>query len=134
MDFATLNQAKIIYDSAAALAPNFYLVLEPDGDILKSATSAQMASLVLQLATSPNIFKLPDGRPLLVPFGPNAESPEYWQEVVTRLEHAGQKVAFVPDLVPRIGEARHMIDPDQGFRQCRCRLVGPDSRSIDSRY
>jgi hypothetical protein len=119
------DQAKIIYDSAAALAPNFYLVLEPDGDILKSATSAQMASLVLQLATSPNIFKLPDGRPLLVPFGPNAESPEYWQEVVMRLEHAGQKVAFVPDLVGFVGNYKRFasISPGMSFWGPRDRLT-----------
>src|SRR4051795_10232388 len=41
---------------------------------------------------------------------------------------------FCTILVPGIGEARHMSDPDQGFRQCRRRLVGPDSRYIDSRY
>jgi hypothetical protein len=99
------DQVKVIYDCAAAIAPDFRLVLEPDGDILKLAAPSQMASMLQKLASHPNIFRLPDGRVLLVPFGPNGESPEYWQDVVRRLEQGGERIAFIPDLVGLIGNS-----------------------------
>jgi hypothetical protein len=99
------DQVRVIYDCAAALAPDFRLVLEPDGDILKLASPSQMASMLMKLASYPNIFRLPDGRVLLLPFGPNGESPEYWHDVVRRLEDGGEKIAFIPDLVGLIGNA-----------------------------
>ncbi len=94
------DQARILCDAAAAVAPGFHIVPEPDGDILKQATPDQMAITIEGMAaTCPTAYRLPGGRLLVVPFAPNIQPIGYWEEVLQKLAAAGQNVAFIPDLL-----------------------------------
>jgi hypothetical protein len=93
------DQTYLLCQAAAAVAPGFRVVPEPDGDILKQASPDQMADTLKTMGDCPAAYHLPDGRLLVVPFAPNNEPVSYWQEVLTRLESKGVRVAFLPDLL-----------------------------------
>lgn len=93
------DQANLLCEAAAAIAPGFHIVPEPDGDILKQASPEQMANTLKAMADCPAAYHLPDGRLLVVPFAPNNQPVTHWQEVLTRLESEGIRVAFIPDLL-----------------------------------
>jgi hypothetical protein len=80
------DQANLLCQAAAAVAPGFHVVPEPDGDILKQASPEQMANASRAIDNCPAAYHLSDGRLLMVPFAPNSQPASYWQEVLTRLE------------------------------------------------
>jgi hypothetical protein len=93
------DQAHILCDAAAAIAPGFQIVPEPDGDILKQATPEQMVATINAIAACPTAYHLPDGRLLIVPFAPNNQPTAYWEDVLARLAAGGQKAALIPVLL-----------------------------------
>jgi hypothetical protein len=93
------DQANLLCQAAAAVAPGFHVVPEPDGDILKQASPEQMANASRAIDNCPAAYHLSDGRLLMVPFAPNSQPASYWQEVLTRLESEGIRVALIPDLL-----------------------------------
>jgi Glycosyl hydrolase family 71 len=94
-----IDQANLLCEVAAVVAPGFHIVPEPDGDILKQASPEQMATTLKAIGDCPAAYHLPDGRLLVVPFAPNNEPVTYWHEVLARLETEGTRVAFIPDLL-----------------------------------
>ncbi len=94
-----LSQAHVLRDTIAAVAPKFRLLIEPDTDILKAASPTDMAKIIVSFGQGSSSFRLADGRLLIVPFAPNAKPVAYWKETLQKVADAGEKVAFLPDLV-----------------------------------
>ena len=93
------DEAQILCLTAAATSPDFYIVLEPDADILKGTKPLQMADAIARLAQCPATYRLPDGRLLVIPFSAQTESVDYWKEVIAILQNRKIPIAFVPDLL-----------------------------------
>jgi hypothetical protein len=93
------SQVRILCRAAAAVAPGFGIVLEPDADILQHATPQQMADTIQRLAACPAVYRLPDRRILVAPFFTNKLSVDYWRDVLARLSQMGQSAALLSDLL-----------------------------------
>jgi hypothetical protein len=90
------NQARTICATAAALVPNFHIVLEIDSYVFREASVDDIVRASEELATCPAIYRLRDGRVLYVPFAANTHTPEFWREVKDKLAARGIAIAFVP--------------------------------------
>jgi hypothetical protein len=114
------NQARTICATAAALVPNFHIVLEIDSYVFREASVDDIVRASEELATCPAIYHLRDGRVLYVPFAADTHTPEFWREVKDKLAARGIAIAFVPLLQDCAPSARPAEIPSH-FRPDQCR-------------
>jgi hypothetical protein len=98
---ARLDQVRILCETAAAIAPGFRIALEPGTASLKQngTTATDLADELADLSRCPAVYRMDDGRLLVIPFAPDLKPVEYWTEVLDRLRKHGESVAFVPDFL-----------------------------------
>jgi hypothetical protein len=84
-----------LMDTAAAVAPDFHIVLMPDMASLKNRADHLEDALVV-LAKRPAAYHLADGRLLISPFDGQSPSPEYWEKLLTDLGNRGVPAAYLP--------------------------------------
>lgn len=95
------TRIKALMQAAAAVDPNFKLMLMPDSYSfsVKSTppTAAAVAQAIASVANDPTMFKLADGRLVVSVFDPEAQGAAYWQSFITTMKNTyGITVAFVP--------------------------------------
>jgi len=92
-------QLSLMLDTAAAVAPQFRIVPEPDANILKSASAADLESVLDRVWSHPASLHLPDGRLLVAPFAPDLEPAAFWQSLVGDMRARNEPIAFLPVLL-----------------------------------
>jgi hypothetical protein len=85
----------MLMDTAAAVAPDFPIVLMPDMSSLKNHTDKLEDALVL-LARRPAAYHLADGRLLISAFDGQSPSPQYWKQLLANLARRGVPAAYLP--------------------------------------
>ena len=85
----------MLMDTAAAVAPDFHIVLMPDMSSLKKQTDKLEDALVL-LAQCPAAYHLADGRLLISAFDGQSPSPQYWKQLLANLARRGVPAAYLP--------------------------------------
>lgn len=89
----TVNLVK----AAEEVDPGFKIVLMPDMNGLASVDSDTLAAALAELAGSPAVHRLADGRLVVSPFKAEARTPEWWSAWMGTMEREhGVRVAFVP--------------------------------------
>jgi hypothetical protein len=85
----------LMLQAAANVDSRFKIVAMPDMTVFKSNADA-VVEIVTAASRSPAAARLADGRLIVSPFDAGLESPTFWQGVLSRLNTAGIKTAFVP--------------------------------------
>ena len=81
--------------AAEQVDPGFKILLMPDMTILR--TPPPLAAGVAELAQSPSVFRLADGRLVISPFKAEDKSAGWWKSwIATMKSRYGIRVAFVP--------------------------------------
>ena len=97
--FSDSDAVHLLMQTADAVAPEFRIVVEPDGAALRHVPAANVAAAVASLARYPSAYRLSDGRLLITPFAPDIEGPQYWQAGLADLQSRGIRTAFIPVLL-----------------------------------
>ena len=71
----------VMLDTAAAVAPDFRIVAEPDMGILSASTIHGLETQLAQVWPHPASYHLGDGRLLITPFAAEKRTPAIWQQV-----------------------------------------------------
>jgi Glycosyl hydrolase family 71 len=97
--FNAWTQINMLMQTAAAVAPGFRIVIQPDSAALRAVPAPRMAEAIATLARYPSAYRLPDGRLLVAPFAPENMGPQYWRRVLSDLRQRGIRAAFIPILL-----------------------------------
>jgi hypothetical protein len=108
------SQLTLLVQAAHAVDPGFRIVLMPDMSSLHTSQSA-LASAIAQLAASPSVYRLGDGRLVLSPFEAEAQTPGWWSTVLADLGGHGIRVALVPLFLDFPANARAFAPISYGF-------------------
>ncbi|QMU80337.1 hypothetical protein GXW83_17005 [Streptacidiphilus sp. PB12-B1b] len=108
------SQLNLLVRAAAAVDPGFRIVLMPDMSSLHT-DPATLAAALAQLAASPSVYRLGDGRLVLSPFEAEAQSPGWWSTVLSDLGQRGDRVALVPLFLDFQAHARAFAPISYGF-------------------
>ena len=101
--------------AANAVDPNFKIMFKPDMFAGLSQNPDALYSALMQIKNSPALFRLPDGRIVVSPYGADAQPVSYWKKMLARWTAAGVRVAFVPcvqnwrDYAPQIAPIAYGI-------------------------
>ena len=98
-------QVNTLFDTAAAIVPDFRLAPEPDAGALKSITPDALVESLLELAASPAAYRLNDGRFLVSAFAPENYPASFWRSVVKRMTTHKTPIAFLPVFLAPIRNA-----------------------------
>lgn len=85
-----------LLEAAQRIDPNFGIILMPDMLADLKNHPEQMVPAIETLASKPSVYHLADGRLVLCPYYPNAQTPLWWQQQLTTLANAGIRVALIP--------------------------------------
>ena len=108
------SQLTLLIQAAAAVDPGFKILLMPDMTSLHT-DPATLASAIAQLAASPSVYRLGDGRLVLSPFDAEVHTPAWWTTVLSDLHQRGLPVAFVPLFLDFQANARAFAPISYGF-------------------
>lgn len=87
---------KLLIKAAANADPGFKIVLMPDMTAL-TADATTLAASMAELAKSPAVHRLDDGRVVISPFKAENKTPAWWTEFIKIMKDThGVSVAFVP--------------------------------------
>lgn len=108
------TRQKLLVQAAAAADPKFKIQLMPDMTILRDP--AALAVAVAELAKSPSVFRLADGRVVISPFKAEAQTAAWWSSWISRMSTTyGIKVAFVPTFLDFGANAAAFAPISYGF-------------------
>lgn len=93
------ERIRILFDTTAAIAPDFHLALEPDAAALKNITPEALVETLMDVASSSSAYRLNDGRLLIAPFSPENYPASFWKTVVDLMAGRGTPIAFLPVLL-----------------------------------
>lgn len=93
---ARWNHLPTMLDAAAAVDPDFRVMLSPDFPTGSTATTAGLEATIAAVANHPSVFKLADGSIVLASFYPERQPTTFWETLRTNLAAQGIKIAFVP--------------------------------------
>jgi len=108
------SQLNLLIQAAHAVDPGFKIVLMPDMSSLHTS-QATLAAAIAQLAASPSVYRLGDGRLVLSPFEAEAQTPAWWSTVLADLGQRGIRVALVPLFLNFQSNARAFASISYGF-------------------
>jgi len=86
----------LLLDTAAAVAPDFRIMPEPDTDILKTFSPAEIAEELALISKHPASYHLPDGRLVVAPFAPDVKPLEFWTALIKEMKQRQKPIAFLP--------------------------------------
>ncbi|MBZ4399820.1 endo-1,3-alpha-glucanase family glycosylhydrolase [Myxococcus sp. AS-1-15] len=89
------NQLTTMLAAAAAVDPEFRIVLSPDFPTEATGTTDGLVSMIASVANHPSVHRL-DGAVVLASFNPERKSVAWWTEVKTRLASQGIQVTYWP--------------------------------------
>ncbi len=101
------SRTQTLYDAAAAVAPSFRIVAEPDMASLADVSEPRLVTALAALLARPAAYRLPDGRYLVVPFLAENRPPEFWQQLSDDLAALGLPIALMPDFLDAGGKAAY---------------------------
>lgn len=90
---------RMMFDVAAAVAPDFRIIPEPDMNTLRSTSQQDLENELEALWHHPASYHLPDGRMLIVPFYAEQRPPGFWKDLIDDMATRGAPVAFMPDFL-----------------------------------
>lgn len=95
------NQLPTMLDAAAAVDPDFKIMLSPDFPGGEGASTDGLVETIGNAASHPSVYRLDDGRIPLASFAPQRQPVSFWIEVRDRLAaEKGVDVTFWPFLAP----------------------------------
>jgi hypothetical protein len=89
----------MLCETAAAVAPGFSIVPEPDMATLLSIGVEDLVHALTTLARSPAVYRLADGRMLVTPFDPDLNPSALWREVIDVMARRNTPIALIPVLL-----------------------------------
>jgi hypothetical protein len=104
LDGPLWRRTQKLYAAAAAVAPSFHIIAEPDMASLKDVSEPQLGEALAKLLAHKAAYRLPDGRALVVPFMAEARPPEFWQQLSDDLASRGLPIALMPDFLNPSGK------------------------------
>ena len=81
------------------VAPDFKIVLMPDMNAELSKKPEILEEAIFQLAKSPALYRLEDGRILVSPYAAHQQPVEYWDSLIRNLQARGVNIALLPVFV-----------------------------------
>jgi hypothetical protein len=81
------------------VAPDFKIVLMPDMNAELKKKPEILEEVIFDLAKSPALYRLEDGRILVSPYSAQQQPVEYWQTLMRNLESRGVRIALLPVFV-----------------------------------
>ncbi|MBC7460041.1 MAG: hypothetical protein H7287_01630, partial [Thermoleophilia bacterium] len=94
------DRVKLLTQAAATVDPGFKILLMPDMTSMTSVTDADLAAKMAELAVSPSVMRLGDGRLVLAPFAPEKRTVAWWTGFENIMhDQYGLTVALVPCFV-----------------------------------
>ncbi|WP_164012002.1 endo-1,3-alpha-glucanase family glycosylhydrolase [Pyxidicoccus trucidator] len=89
------NQLTVMLAAAAAVDPEFRIVLSPDFPTEATGTTDGLVSMIASVAQHPSVHTL-NGAIVLASFNPERKSVAFWTELKTRLAAQGIQVTYWP--------------------------------------
>jgi hypothetical protein len=90
---------ELLLDAAAAVDPNFKIVLMPDMNTPIKNDAVALADKLASIASHPSVYRLDDGRVVVSPFLAEARTASWWSNWIALMGARGIEVAFVPTLL-----------------------------------
>ncbi|MGI5328552.1 glycoside hydrolase family 71 protein [Actinomadura nitritigenes] len=92
------KRVDLLIQAAAAVDPNFKIILMPDmtATQIKTYSAAGLAAALNELAKSPSVYRLGDGRLVVSPFKAENQTAAWYASFNAAMEQLGTKVALVP--------------------------------------
>lgn len=87
---------KTLLKTAEQVAPDFKIMLMPDMNAELSANPEKLADAIRDVASSPALFRLDDGRLLISPYNCSAQPPSFWKKLMDNLGDEGIPCALLP--------------------------------------
>jgi hypothetical protein len=121
-----------LMDVATAVRPGFGIVPEPDTDVLKNMTAADLQQALTQIWEHKASYHLPDGRLLVAPFAAERRPVSFWREVVDRMAQQGMPIALLPVLLDAGRYARDYTPVSIGLSRWGAHNPKEDAKSADA--
>jgi hypothetical protein len=118
---------------AAAISPGFGIVPEPDADVLKNATAADLRRALAEIWQHKASYHLPDGRLLVAPFAAERRTVSFWQDVIDGMARQNMLVALLPVLLDSGRYARDYTPISIGLSRWGAHNLVDDAESGDGR-
>ena len=93
------NSLTMLLNTGAAMDPSFRFMLEPDMAAMSSVSVEELASALYTLSQSPSVYRLADGRLVVAPFYAEEKPPEFWEQLMSKMEKRGTRIALLPVLL-----------------------------------
>ena len=90
------NQFMLLLKAVNKAGGDFKIVLMPDMEAQLKAHPEYLVPAICKIADNPALYRLDDGRLVLVPYDAHRQTPEWWKNTISELEAKGIKVAFMP--------------------------------------
>ena len=92
------QRVDLLIKAAAAVDPGFKIVLMPDmtATQVKGLDAAGLAAALAELAKSPSVYRLGDGRVVVSPFKAENRTPEWYASLKSAMAGKGVNAALVP--------------------------------------
>ncbi|MFK0172130.1 glycoside hydrolase family 71 protein [Streptomyces sp. NPDC090306] len=109
------DRVRLLMRAAQAVDPGFRIMPMPDMTALHT-DPATLAKALGELAASPNAYRLGDGRLVVSPFKAEAQSVDWWRQVMASLSgQHGTKTALVPLFLQFAAHAEEFAPISYGF-------------------
>jgi hypothetical protein len=97
------NRLKLLVQAADAIAPNFRIMLRPNGPTLSQGNAViteALSSAIAGIASDPGIFHLSDGRLVVSPWAPEIQGAAWWFNWINLMQSKYSiSIALVPCFV-----------------------------------
>jgi hypothetical protein len=125
------SQIQTLFDTAAAVAPDFHIAPEPDAAALKSITSDRLVESLLELSRGPSAYRLSDGRVLVVAFAPEKYPPSFWRSVIEQMSSRKAPIAFMPVFLNPMRNATDFMPFSYGLSYWGAKDIGSVESGAD---
>jgi len=122
-----------LMDVAAAVSPEFGIVPEPDTDVLKNMTPADLREALTQIWNHKASYHLPDRRLLVAPFAAERRPAAFWQEAIERMAKQNMPIALLPILLDPQRYAHEYAPLSIGLSRWGAHDPDADAQSSDAR-